>query len=223
MKSESIKEITRALGADVCGIATIDRFTNAPVGFHPTDILPDTKSVVVFGKQSSKTLFEINTNVPYTFVRNKTLEMLDDIAIALSSKMEAEGYSVIPIPSVEPYEYWDIERRHGRGILSLKHAAQLAGLGWIGKNTLFINETYGNRLWLGAILISAEIEADSLSHQKGCSSHCSICLDACPQQALDGTTINQRLCREKSFSSTEGGGWVIVCNTCRKVCPFAKV
>ena len=223
MKSEDIKEFAYNLGADVCGIANVDRFVDAPKGFHPKEIMPNAKSVVVFGKQSSKTLFDANTNVPYTFVRNKTLEMVDDIAISLSSSIEQSGDSVVPIPSVEPYEYWDSERRHGRGILSLKHAAQLAGLGRIGKNTLLVNEKYGNRLWLGAILVSADITPDSMSDHKGCSTSCSICLDACPQKALDGTTIVQKLCRAYCFSSTEGGGWVITCNICRKVCPYAKV
>jgi len=222
MKSQSIKELAYKLGADVCGIAIVDEFKDAPKGFHPTDIMPEATSVIVYGKQSSKTLFDAKTNVPYTFVRNKTLEKLDDITIALSYKIEESGYAAIPIPSVEPYDYWDSEKRHGRGILSLKHAAQLAGLGRIGKNTLLINEKYGNRLWLGAILVSTKLDQDTVSNHKVCSSSCTICLNACPQKALDGITINQKLCREICFSSTEGGGWVIACNICRKVCPFAS-
>ncbi|HNW50026.1 MAG TPA: hypothetical protein PKH79_03025 [Prolixibacteraceae bacterium] len=34
----SIKEVAYSLGADVCGIANVERFTNAPKGFHPSDI-----------------------------------------------------------------------------------------------------------------------------------------------------------------------------------------
>jgi epoxyqueuosine reductase len=223
MQSESIKKFMHSLGADVCGIADVDEFKDAPKGFHPKDIMEDAKSVIVYGKQSSKSLFDAKTSSPYTFVRNKTLEKLDNMTLDLSYKLEEAGYSAIPIPSVEPYDYWDPERRHGRGLLSLKHAAQLAGLGRIGKNTLLINKTYGNRLWLGAILVSVKLDPDGITEHKSCSNSCTICLDACPQKALDGTTINQRLCREKSFTSTEGGGWVIACNTCRKVCPFARV
>ncbi len=29
-----------ALGADLCGIASIDRFANAPKGYHPLDVFP---------------------------------------------------------------------------------------------------------------------------------------------------------------------------------------
>jgi epoxyqueuosine reductase len=50
---------------DVCGIGSIKRFNDAPKGFHPLDVYSETKSVIVFGKQFSASLFEANTNVPY--------------------------------------------------------------------------------------------------------------------------------------------------------------
>jgi epoxyqueuosine reductase QueG len=223
MQSESIREFILSLGADVCGITNVEEFKNAPEGFRPTDIMADAKSVIVYGKQSWKTLFDAGSNSPYTFVRNKTVEKLDDISLSLTDKLEKSGYKAIPIPSVEPYDYWDEENKHGRGILSLKHAAQLAGLGRIGKNTLLIHKKYGNRLWLGAVLTSTVLEKDKPSGQKVCADNCTTCLDACPQKALNGVTINQRLCREKSFTITPGGGLVYCCNICRKVCPFARI
>lgn len=36
------------LGADICKIAAVDRFKDAPKGFHPRDIYPECQSVVVF-------------------------------------------------------------------------------------------------------------------------------------------------------------------------------
>jgi epoxyqueuosine reductase len=35
---EKIKEILLKLGADICGIANVERFIDAPSGFHPTDL-----------------------------------------------------------------------------------------------------------------------------------------------------------------------------------------
>ena len=49
LDSKRIKEIMFALGADLCGIASIDRFDNAPKGYHPLDVLPTCKSVISFG------------------------------------------------------------------------------------------------------------------------------------------------------------------------------
>ncbi len=44
LDSKSVKEIMFSLGADLCGVASIDRFANAPEGYHPLDILPTCKS-----------------------------------------------------------------------------------------------------------------------------------------------------------------------------------
>jgi epoxyqueuosine reductase len=222
INSKVIKEKILQKGADICGIAAVARFTDAPKGFHPCDIYPDCKSVIVFGAHFSLSTLQARTNSPYTFVRNMMVESVDQISFQLSRELEREGMVAIPIPSSEPYDYWNPDQRQGRGILSLKHAGVLAGLGVLGKNTLLLNETYGNMTWLGAILVDAELESDSMVSYEGCPSGCTVCLDACPQEALDGITINQKRCRERSQSSTDGGGWVLSCNICRKICPNHK-
>lgn len=222
MDSNYIKNLTYSLGADVCGIGSIDRFNDAPKGFHPLDIYPEAKSVISIGKHFSASLFDANTKAPYTFVRNKIFQLLDDISIKLSFYIESQGYKAIPIPTDEPYEYWDSENKHGRGILSLKHAAQACGMGCIGKNTLLINQKYGNRLYLGAVITNKELTSDALAHNL-CIERCNICLKSCPQSALDGITINQKRCRQVCGTSTPGGGTIYSCYTCRKVCPFSKI
>jgi epoxyqueuosine reductase len=222
MTNQSIREIISQSGCDAYGVASTERFEDAPRGFHPKDILPDAKSVIVLGKQFPKGTFKALSNAPYTMARNQLIQAMDELSLSLSLRLEAMGHIALPIPSSEPYEYWDKERRHGRGIISLKHSAQLAGLGSIGKNTLLINEKFGNRLWLGAIISSAEIEPDEPT-KNFCPDSCTICLEKCPQKALDGITIAQNKCREICFSCTEGGGWLIECNICRIQCPYAKV
>jgi epoxyqueuosine reductase QueG len=222
MNKQAITEIIFQAGCDAMGVAGIESFKKAPLGYHPKNILPEAKSVVVFGKQFPKGTFKAKSNAPYTMVRNQLIQLIDNLSLNLSLQMEEIGYLSVPIPSSEPYEYWDKTRRHGRGIISLKHSAQLAGLGSIGKNTLLVNKEFGNRLWLGGIITTAEIEPDEISKNL-CPDSCNICIENCPQQALDGITIDQKKCREICFSCTEGGGWLIACNICRTQCPFAKV
>jgi epoxyqueuosine reductase len=217
--AKRIKEMTIQKGADICGIAPADLFADAPEGFHPCDIYPDCRSVIVFASRFPLSTLQAETNAPYTFVRNIMIDKLDQISFHLSCELESEGIVSIPIPSSEPYDYWDNERNHGRGILSLKHAGNLAGLGILGKNTLLINDTYGNMIWLGAILLPIALEPDPVANYEACTPECTMCIDSCPQVALNGTTLNQKLCRERVFSHTDGGGWVITCNICRKVCP----
>jgi epoxyqueuosine reductase QueG len=221
MNSTEIKLLALSLGADVCGVAGVRRFTEAPVGFHPCDILPGAASVIVFGKPFPKTVFMGDMYAPYMLFRENLLRAVDEIAVRLSMAVEMAGGSALPVPSSEPYTYWDAQNRVGRGILSLKHAAQLAGLGSIGKNTLLINQAYGNRLWLGAVVTDLKLEEDELTPQY-CLKNCCICLDACPQKARDGVTIVQKKCREICFSASEGGGGLYTCNLCRRACPFSK-
>ena len=222
ISSRTIKKRAIQCGADICGVAPVARFVDAPKGFHPCDIYPDCRSVVVFASHFPLSTLQAKTNAPYTLVRNKMVDKLDWISFHVSGELETEGVVSVPIPSAEPYEYWDAGRNHGRGILSLKHAGVLAGLGVFGKNTLLINERFGNMIWLGAILMSIDLEPDPIASYEGCISGCTVCIDSCPQHALDGITIDQKLCRERSISYTYGGGWVLSCNICRKICPYHK-
>lgn len=88
------------------------------------------------------------------------------------------------------------------------------------KSTIFINEVLGNMVYIGAVLIDAEVEPDPLVEGFKCPTSCRKCLKACPQQAMDGVTVNQKLCREKSVVKA-GRGWdLYYCSECRKVCPY---
>lgn len=220
--SEEIKRQARELGADLCGIASIERFADAPPGFHPTDIIKECKSVVVMALRFPISTLSASSQAAYTFVRNRLVDKIDGITFKISSELETLGICAVPIPSSDPYDYWDNSRRHGQGILSLKHAAVRAGLGQIGKNTLLVNDQLGNMLWLGAVLLDKELEPDLMANYQTCIPGCSICLDSCPANALDGITIVQSKCRDVSAKSTEGGGCVYTCNLCRKLCPNYK-
>jgi len=62
--------------------------------------------------------------VPYKFVSDVVLDEVFRITCDLSLRLQDLGVAAVPIPS-EPYEYWDVEKNEGRGILSLKHAGYL--------------------------------------------------------------------------------------------------
>jgi epoxyqueuosine reductase len=220
ISSRTIKRRTKQHGADICGVAPVARFADAPKGFHPCDIYPDCRSIVAFASHFPLSTLQAKTNAPYTLMRNKMVDKLDWISFHVSGELETEGVASVPIPSAEPYEYWDADRTHGRGILSLKHAGALAGLGVLGKNTLLMNERFGNMIWLGAILVSINLQADPIASYEGCTPEYTLCMDSCPQHALDGITIDQKLCRERSISHTQGGGWILSCNICRRICPY---
>lgn len=217
--SVGVKGMALRLGADLCNIASVDRFKDAPEGFRPRDIFPDCQSVVVFLVQFPLSSMKCKSFAPYTFVRNMMVKKTDEISYNLSVELEQLGVTANAIPCDEPYEYWDDDKKHGRAILSLKHAAVLAGLGTLGKNTLLINDKFGNMVWIGAVLVSTKLNEDPLASYQGCADDCGKCLDACPCHALDGDTIIQKACREASFTWSPGGGPLYTCNACRLICP----
>ncbi len=218
MSSVDVKKIATELGVDLCGIAPVDRFEDAPEGFHPRDVLPECQSVIVLACQFLKSTLFAKSTIPYTDVRNELSRKMDKLAISLSYQLEEKKMLAIPINSIGPTE-WDVRTNKSRGIISLKHAAVLAGLGKIGKNTLLINDKYGNMIWLSAVLTSATLVPDSLAQYESCISNCHVCLESCPIQALDGVSMNQKACWDYAFGKHNGGEWRIKCFTCRRMCP----
>ncbi|HTX89386.1 MAG TPA: hypothetical protein VMC08_10380 [Bacteroidales bacterium] len=218
--SSELKSLAHHLGADRCGIAGIDRFSGAPEGFRPTDIWKDCRSVVAFLKRLPPDVILPENPVPYTRAAHILYEELDQLSMRLSFQLEKEGIRSVMVPCDDPYLYWDEENKYGRAILSMRHAARNAGLGILGRNTLLINRDFGNMVYIGALLLGTELEPDPPAEDFACPPGCSLCLDACPVRALDGITVNQKLCRERSCMKHPRGWDIYSCSACRKVCPY---
>lgn len=216
--ASEIKKIARELGADLCGIASVSRFSKSPEGFNPTDLYADAKSVIVFARRLPAGAMLATSPVPYSMVNDISLHETHRIAFDLSVRLEDMGYIAVPVPS-EPYHYWEAETMTGKGLISLRHAGYLAGLGVIGKNTLLCNEQFGNLIRLGAVLVNASFDQDAIACEEVCLASCNLCVKSCPSGALGGTSVNQKKCRSHSEGATDKGAEITVCNECRKVCP----
>lgn len=77
---QRIKEFILGLGADVCGVAHIHRFSKAPAGFHPSDIFPGCQGVIVFGIALPKGLTREEPRLIYGHFNNDACPEVDRIA-----------------------------------------------------------------------------------------------------------------------------------------------
>ena len=217
MDSKDVKKLLFDAGADLCGIASIDRFTEAPEGYHPTDALPECKSVIVFAKRFLAASLQCKTQIPYTIVRNMLSDHLDQMAVQICLELEKRNYAAVPTGTIGPAEI-DEKTGRQRSIVSAKHCAELAGLGRIGKNTLLITPEYGNMVWLSVILTNMVLEPDPIYEKELCGKDCSLCIDICPVNALDSLEMNQGACWDYAFGEKKGA-WQLRCNRCRTICP----
>ena len=112
-----------------------------------------------------------------------------------------------------------------------KPLAQAAGLGWQGKHTNLVSQSFGSWLFLGAILTSAELVSDAPAVDL-CGS-CQACLDVCPTQAFPAPyQLDARRCIAYLTIEYEGhiaaefrepiGNRVFGCDDCLAVCPWNK-
>ncbi|MDR2581663.1 MAG: hypothetical protein LBC85_11825 [Fibromonadaceae bacterium] len=114
-----------------------------------------------------------------------------------------------------------------------RELAAMAGLGFIGKNTMLINPKFGSGFFIGGILLTMQNPTPPSAPLPGgeyCAK-CRKCIDACPSKALteDGFLDSRRCAsyltiEHKGEFSSEQKEWakhsVFGCDICQRVCPY---
>ncbi|MEW5951895.1 MAG: QueG-associated DUF1730 domain-containing protein [Elusimicrobiota bacterium] len=116
--------------------------------------------------------------------------------------------------------------------VSEKIWAEAAGLAFIGKNTLAVNEYIGSYFFIGGAMLNLK-EGIKPQKTKSLCADCSRCVFSCPTKALEPYSLNPLKCIsywtthnkknvvppkeiEKECSDKYG------CDICQKVCPYNK-
>jgi epoxyqueuosine reductase len=105
-----------------------------------------------------------------------------------------------------------------------RYIAKLSGVGFIGKNSMLINERYGSYIFLGEIITDLELK-ETKKILKDCGS-CNKCYDACPSGALKKDNFNlciSFLTQKKELSDEDFdkfSGSIFGCDICQKACPY---
>jgi len=112
-----------------------------------------------------------------------------------------------------------------------KPLAQAGGLGWQGKHTNLVSQTFGSWLFLGSIFTTLDLAAEA-PEEDHCGS-CRACLDICPTKAFPAPyQLDARRCLAYLTIEHPGpiprefraamGNRIYGCDDCLAICPWNK-
>lgn len=211
LTSEKIKKYAKSLGADMVGIASYDRFDDAPKQMDPRYIFPDGKSIIVLGFRHFRGLFRgIEEGTFWTSYCSMGYASINYIQQPLvlwnvSKMIEDAGYEAIPIPNNFPWTSANIhcldkkrkneepdllfsqpvsdDKPYPNVFMQIRIAAYAAGLGDIGYSKMFLSPEFGPRQRLAAIVTDAPLEPTPLPEEKICD-RCMLCARTCTVGAI---------------------------------------
>lgn len=182
--TELLKMKTMEWGADICGIADLRNIAgelHALYG-HRFDGLTCAVSYGVYlPKRICDEVLEhpTHTYLAYYDIANA---LINQVGLKINNYLMKEGYETYPVPASQRLGAKD------NSIFSHRMAAQLAGIGWIGKSCNFVTEAVGPRLRLGTVLTDAPLTVDTPMEER-CGS-CTLCTDICPAHAISGKNFD---------------------------------
>lgn len=207
---QTIQDKAIKWGADLVGFANIERFKRYREENQPHQ---RTQTVIVLAIWMEDPILDLWLHPQSWKDQSKPDRAFEDeilrgVSLRLSLLLEREGFWAEPAP-YEPGLY-------------LKEAGVLAGLGIIGKSNLLINEKYGPRIRLRAIITDAPFDPDPIMENQNYCSDCDLCVKACPARALDAGKYDKESCLrycENNLKKVSKYS-VLWCMECSTVCPI---
>ncbi|KAF5059254.1 4Fe-4S double cluster binding domain-containing protein [Methanobacterium aggregans] len=226
---ERMDEFSRALGADFFGVADLSSARSFMLEYGGKNIARYPRAVSVGIRLLDTIVDELphshdpSVSVNYRHHAHDIINLrLDLVTSRIASLIQNEGYRALPIPSSKR-----VDDKKIAAAFSHKLAANLAGLGWIGKSCLLITPEAGPRVRWGTVLTDAPFKAGEAPMEDRCGK-CTDCVDACPVNAFTGTQFNPEEARESRYDARRCERYLQdlekmdkpgVCGMCIYACP----
>ncbi len=204
LTAQAVKEFAKSRGADLCGIANVERFEGAPEQMDVRYVFPEARSAIVIGRRIPRGVYrgiEEGTHWSnYTFYGYNRLNTLfmPKAQYETACFIEDHAFEAVPVyPGVgeaEPQREPVREGQPGMNVYpQIRIAATAAGLGEPGWSKVFLSPEFGPRQRLCMILTDAELEPDPLVEPNSICNLCMDCVDECPGHCIphisEGKTV----------------------------------
>ena len=210
-----LKRFSQDLGADLFGVANISEIKKDFV-LSP-NVLEKFDWAISLGVRLSKSILEEIEDAPTRlyFHHYRTVNaLLDQLALKACNYIQKKGFLALPIPASQIVD-WQKQTAH----LSHKKLGVLAGLGWIGRNNLLVNQTFGSQFRLVSVLTNLPLKVDK-PVRKDCGD-CRLCVKICPAGAIKENLLDfdyaRCFAKLKDFQKQRLVDQYI-CGVCVKVC-----
>jgi epoxyqueuosine reductase len=244
---EEMKAAASELGVDKIGVASADPFTEMKQilirhrelgresGFEEKDLDKRTNPALLFDNPQS--IIAIAVAYPSKMDNPPKSERGARRGI-MSRSSWGEDYHRVLRDRLARLEAWlrervpdlRVESMVDTGELVDRAVAERAGLGWSAKNCAVITPEWGSWVYLGEMITNIPMPPDEQMTDQ-CGS-CTICIDACPTDALVGPgQLDSNKCIS-FITQTKGfveepimrkiGNRIYGCDTCQTVCPINK-
>jgi len=215
----ALKKFCLAEGIDLFGVADIskvrDEFKIAPKVVQRLD-----KAICLGVMLSSAVLSEIDIVPTKLYFHHYKIvnSFLDHIALRLCNIIQKKGFLALAIPATQIIDW-----QKNIGHLSHRRLGVLAGLGWIGRNNLLVNEEFGSQFRLVSLLTNMPLKVDQ--PVKNTCEKCMLCVKMCPSEAIKESPLDfdHVKCFEK-LKSFQAQRQVeqFVCGVCVNICRGKK-